>query len=143
VKSDDAGKIFMSGFNCAQSVIEPFAAESAMGAATGLRIASSFGGGMAKMQETCGAVTGGFMAIGLRHGFSRSDDQEARDVVLRQSRELAAKFKEKFGTLRCRDILGCDLNTEEGQRIHKETGQREGICLECVKFAAAVVAGMK
>jgi C_GCAxxG_C_C family probable redox protein len=143
VKSDDAGKIFMSGFNCAQSVFEPFAAESAMGAATGLRIASSFGGGMAKMQETCGAVTGGFMAIGLRQGFSRSDDQEARDAVLRQSRELATKFKERFGTLKCRDILGCDLNTEEGQRIHKETGQREGMCLECVKFAAATVEGMK
>jgi C_GCAxxG_C_C family probable redox protein len=143
VKSDESGKIFMSGFNCAQSVLEPFAAGSAMGAETGLRIASSFGGGMAKMQETCGAVTGGFMAIGLRHGFSRSDDQEARDLVLRQSKELAARFKEKFGSLKCRDLLGCDLNTEEGQRIHKESGQREGICLECVRFAAAVVEGMQ
>jgi C_GCAxxG_C_C family probable redox protein len=143
VKSDEAGEMFMSGFNCAQSVFAPFAKESALGAETGLRIASSFGGGMAKMQETCGAVTGGFMAIGLRSGFSRSDDQAARDAVLRQSRELAARFKERFGTLRCRDILGCDLNTEEGQRIHKESGQREGLCLECVKFAASAVERLK
>jgi C_GCAxxG_C_C family probable redox protein len=143
MKSDEAGKTFMSGFNCAQSVVKPFAAESGIGEEAGLRIASSFGAGMARLQETCGAVTGGFMAIGLRHGFSRSDDQKARDIVLSQSKELAAKFKERFGTLVCRDLLGCDLNTDEGQRLHKESGQREQVCLECVKFAASVVEGMK
>jgi C_GCAxxG_C_C family probable redox protein len=143
MKSDEAGKTFMSGFNCAQSVFMPFAAEGGIGEDACLRIASSFGAGMARLQETCGAVTGGFMAIGLRHGFSRSDDQKARDVVLRQSKELAASFKEKFGTLGCRDLLGCDLNTDEGQRFHKESGQREQVCLECVKFAASAVEGMK
>jgi C_GCAxxG_C_C family probable redox protein len=141
MKSDDAGKIFMSGFSCAQAVLQPFAAESAIGADEGLRIASSFGAGMARLQETCGAVTGGFMAIGLRRGFSRPDDQQARDVVLKQSKELAARFKERFGSLKCRDLIGCDLNTDEGQRIHKEQNQREKICLECVKLAASVVEG--
>jgi|WetSurMetagenome_2_1015567.scaffolds.fasta_scaffold239322_2 C_GCAxxG_C_C family probable redox protein len=143
MKSDEAGKTFMSGFNCAQSVFKPFAAEGGIGEEAGLRIASSFGAGMARLQETCGAVTGGFMAIGLRHGFSRADDQNSRDVVLRQSKELVARFKEKFGTIRCSDLLGCDLNTDEGQKFHKESGQREQVCLECVKFAASVVEGMK
>lgn len=143
MKSDEAGETFMSGFNCAQSVLRPFAAEGGEGEESCLRIASSFGAGMARLQETCGAVTGGFMAIGLRHGFSRSDDQKARDVVLRQSKELAARFKERFGTLRCADLLGCDLNTDEGQRFHKESGQRERVCLECVRFAASAVEGMK
>jgi C_GCAxxG_C_C family probable redox protein len=142
MKSDEAGKAFLSGYNCAQSALKPFAAEAGLDETAGLRIASCFGAGMARMQETCGAVTGGFMAIGLRSGFSRPDDQQARDAVLRQSKELAARFGEKFGSLRCRDILGCDLNTDEGQRIHKEQGQREKLCLECVKFAASVVEGL-
>jgi len=143
MKGEEAGKVFLSGFNCAQSVFEPFADEGGIGGEAGCRIASSFGAGMARMQETCGAVTGGFMAIGLRHGFSRADDQQARDLVMRQSKELAARFKEKFGTLRCRELTGCDLNTDEGQKFHREQGQREALCLECVKFAASVVEGMK
>lgn len=144
MKSDEAGKAFLSGFNCAQSVFIPFAAEGGLDPAAAARIASSFGAGMARLQETCGAVTGGFMAIGLRGGFSRTDDQAARDLVLRQSKELAARFEEKFGTLKCRDLLhGCDLNTEEGQRLHKERNDREKICLECVRLAASVVEGMK
>ncbi len=133
----------MSGFNCAQSVFMPFAAEGGLDQAAAAKVASSFGAGMARLQETCGAVTGGFMAIGLRHGFSRADDQTARDIVLRQSKELAARFKEKFGTLKCGDLLGCDLNTDEGQALHKERNDRELICLQCVKFAASVVEEMK
>jgi len=143
MKSDEAGKAFMSGFNCAQSVFMPFAAEGGLDLAAAARIASSFGGGMARMQETCGAVTGGFMAIGLRRGFSKADDQAARDLVFAQSRELADRFKDKFGSLKCRDLLGCDLNTDEGMRLHKERNDREEICLKCVKFAASLVEGLK
>lgn len=143
MKSDEAGRTFLSGYNCAQSVFMPFATECGLDQSLAFKIASSFGAGMARLQETCGAVTGGFMAIGLRHGFSRADDQAARDIVLRQSKELAARFAKKFGTLKCRELLGCDLNTEEGQRIHKERNDREGICLDCVKFAASVVEDMK
>lgn len=133
----------MSGFNCAQSVFMPFAADGGLDQAAAAKVASSFGAGMARLQETCGAVTGGFMAIGLRGGFSKSDDQAARDLALRQSKELAARFKEKFGTLKCKDLLGCDLNTDEGQRLHKERNDREEICLKCVKFAASVVEEIK
>lgn len=143
MKSEEAGKAFMSGFNCAQSVFMPFASEGGLDQAAAARIASSFGAGMARLQETCGAVTGGFMAIGLSCGFSRPDDQTARDLVLKHSKELAARFKEKFGTLKCRDLLGCDLNTDEGQALHKERNDREEICLKCVKFAASIVEKMK
>jgi C_GCAxxG_C_C family probable redox protein len=142
MKSDESEKAFRAGFNCAQAVLIPFARDRELGEDEGARIASSFGAGMGKMQETCGAVTGAFMALGLRRGFERGDDQEGRARALRLTQDFIAAFKAEFGTLLCKDLLGCDLNTEEGQRVHKESKQREEICAKCVRFAAATVEAM-
>lgn len=139
MKSDAAGEAFRAGFNCAQAVLIPFAEADGLGREAGARIASSFGAGMGKMQETCGAVTGAFMALGLRLGFERGDDQEGRARALGLSKDFISAFKGEFGTLLCKELLGCDLNTEEGQRIHKESDQRETICMKCVRFAASTV----
>jgi C_GCAxxG_C_C family probable redox protein len=139
MKSDEAEKVFGDGYNCAQGVFLPFAQEFGLDAETALLTASSFGAGMGRTQETCGAVTGALMSIGLKYGFTEPGDQEGRALVLRKTRELIARFREEFGTLRCRDLLGCDLNTEEGQNFHKDKDQRAQICMKCVKYAASVV----
>jgi len=94
------------------------------------------------MQETCGAVTGAFMAIGLKYGFTKGDDQGQKDIVLQRTKEFAARFKDKFGTLLCKELLSCDLNTDEGQRLHKAQNQRELICMNCVKYSSSVVESM-
>jgi C_GCAxxG_C_C family probable redox protein len=143
MKSEESGKVFRSGFNCAQSVFIPFAAESGLGRAEAARIASAFGAGMGRMQETCGAVTGALMSIGLRFGFERAEDQAGKDLALKKTKELLASFKAEFGTLLCKELLGLDLNTEEGQRFHKESGQREQVCAACVMRAAALVEAMR
>jgi C_GCAxxG_C_C family probable redox protein len=142
MKSDESAKVYREGFNCAQAVFIPFARAYGLGEEIGSRTASSFGAGMGRMQETCGAVTGAFMAIGLKYGFTKPDDQAQKDIVLQRSKDFIAAFGEKFGTLKCRDLLGCDLNTEEGQRFHKEQDQREKICMNCVKYAASLVESM-
>jgi len=143
MKSEDSGKVFSAGFNCAQAVFLPFARDYGLGEEAGARIASSFGAGMGRTQATCGAVTGGLMAIGLKYGFSKGDDQARKDLVLARTKEFIANFKGKFGTTLCKELLpGCDLNTAEGQRIHKEENQRELICMKCVKHAASVVEAM-
>jgi C_GCAxxG_C_C family probable redox protein len=142
MKSDAAGEAFRAGFNCAQSVLLPFAEAEGLSMGAGARIASSFGAGMGKLQETCGAVTGAFMALGLQRGFERGDDQEGRARALGLTKDFIAAFKGEFGTLLCKELLGCDLNTEEGQKFHKESGQRDGICMKCVRFAAATVEAM-
>ena len=142
MKSDDAEKAFMSGFNCAQSVFVPFAAQTALGAKSAARVASPFGGGMGKSQQTCGAVTGGLMALGLEHGFDDASDKEGKDSVLAKTKEFMAGFKERFGTLQCRELLGCDLNTDEGQKVYKDSNKRETTCLDCVRHAAAAVEAM-
>jgi C_GCAxxG_C_C family probable redox protein len=142
MKGDEAAKTYQSGFNCAQSVFIPFAVESGISEKEASRIASAFGAGMARMQETCGAVTGGLMAMGLAFGFEKADDQAQKDVVLGRAKEFLAKCKVELGTLSCKELLGCDLNTAEGQAFHKAQNQRELICLNCVRKAAAIVEAM-
>jgi C_GCAxxG_C_C family probable redox protein len=143
MQSEVAGSLFQSGFNCAQSVFIPFARDFGLSEAAASRIASSFGAGMGKTQATCGAVTGGLMALGLEKGFESADDQAGRDRALRSTKEFMAGFKSHFGSLLCRELLGCDLNTEEGQRRHKEEKQRDLICMKCVQYAAASVESMR
>jgi C_GCAxxG_C_C family probable redox protein len=136
MKSEEAGKVFEGGFNCAQSVLAPFARDYGLSDDTAYRLASVFGAGMGRMQGTCGAVTGAFMALGLRHGFSSPKDPEGRARILGKSKEFVAEFKKEFGTISCRELLGCDLNTDEGRNKHEEDNQRELICRKCVEAAA-------
>ena len=142
MKSEESEKAFKAGFNCAQSVFIPFARDQGLGADIAARIASSFGAGMGRMQETCGAVTGALMAIGLDCGFAAGDDQSGKDRALARTKEFIAAFRSEFGTVLCKELLNCDLNTDEGRKFHKESSQRELTCARCVKFAAAKVEAM-
>jgi C_GCAxxG_C_C family probable redox protein len=142
MKSDEAVAAFRSGYNCAQSTFIPFARAAGLPEATAAKIASSFGAGMGRMQETCGAATGGMMALGLGRGFERPEDQAGKDATLARTKEFLALFKAEFGTHRCRDLIGCDLNTEEGQAFHRDQDQRELICAKCVGKAASLVEGL-
>ncbi len=142
MKNEEAARVFASGYNCAQAVLIPFAADFGLGKDDACRMASVFGAGMGRMQETCGAVTGAFMVLGLRFGYTQAKDPQRREDVLRVSQDFVARFKEGFGTISCRELLGCDLNTEEGRRIHAEQGQREQICANCVSRAAGILEKM-
>ena len=142
MKSEESAKVFYEGFNCAQGVLLPFAEERGLAGEKALLAASAFGAGMGRTQETCGAVTGALMAIGLKYGFAKSDDQARKNIVLQKTREFMVRFRAEFGTLKCKDLLGLDLNTDEGQAMHKELNQRGQICVKCVSFAASVVEGL-
>ncbi|HEX2869491.1 MAG TPA: C-GCAxxG-C-C family protein [Ignavibacteriales bacterium] len=136
MKQEEAVHAFMDeSYNCAQSTLLPFLKEYGILENDGKRFASVFGAGMGRMQETCGAVTGAFMVLGLEFGFTDPVDQEQRTLLLEKTKSFTGSFKNEFGTIKCRELLGCDLNTEEGQIKHKEENHRELICKECVKFA--------
>jgi C_GCAxxG_C_C family probable redox protein len=141
-KAAQAQANFDQGYNCAQSVFMVFAEDLGVTADQSKLIAAVFGAGMGRLQETCGALTGAFMALGLAKGFTDPADQATRDRLLAETKALAAGFKAEFGSLSCRDLLGCDLNTPEGQAIHKETNQRALICGRCVRFTASHLAGI-
>ena len=139
-KADAAQAVFDAGFNCAQAVLLPFAAELGLAEDEARRLAAVFGAGMGRLQETCGALTGAFMALGLAHGFTDPKDHATRDRLLAETKQLAATFRQEHGALSCRELLGCDLNTAEGQAFHKDQQQRQAICTRCVRSSASQLA---
>ena len=84
---------FKNGFNCSQSVFSTFAPELGLDKETALKIADGFGAGMGYSAETCGAVTGAFMAIGLKYGRSKSDDDQAKEKINTLIKEFMHQFK--------------------------------------------------
>lgn len=137
MKQEEAVRAFMDeSYNCAQSTLLPFLKEYGISERDGKLFASVFGAGMGRMQETCGAVTASFMVLGLEFGFVDPLDQQQRTLLLEKTRSFAESFKNEFGTIKCMDLLKCDLNTEEGQLKHKEENHRELVCKKCVEFAA-------
>lgn len=100
-----AAELFCSGCNCAQAVFAAFCDVTGMDRDTALRLSSSFGAGMGRMRETCGAVTGMFMVLGLLYGFDDKVNQEEKGLHYANVQALAAAFREAHGTLLCRELL--------------------------------------
>ena len=93
---------------------------------TAMKVSAGFGGGMGRMAGTCGAVTGAFMVLGLKHG---GEDMEAREKAYRLVREFASQFEARHGSLLCKDLMGCDISTPEGMQATKDRGLRTGTAL--------------
>lgn len=138
-KVEKAVETFSKGFNCAQAVFSTYAPEFGTDERDALRISAGFGSGMARLQEVCGAVTGAFMVIGAKRGNTEAADTAAKGKTYEQVRSFDKQFRELHGTILCRELLGCDLNTEEGQR--QFTGQNliKTVCTECVRDAARIL----
>lgn len=138
-RGDAAVALMAAGGNCAQAVLLAFAADLGLEEETALRIAAGFGAGLGRNQEVCGAVTGGVLAIGLKHGAAGVDDPRAKEPVYRLTRELMARFRARFGSCLCRELLRVDLLTAEGQQRYKERGLGERVCRPCVRGAVGIL----
>lgn len=101
---------FTSGYNCAQSVFLTYANKYGFDKDTALKLASSFGGGMGRMREVCGAVSAMFMIAGLESGYVENNDDEVKAEHYSRIQNLAKEFKKKHGTIICRELLGVDAD---------------------------------
>lgn len=132
-----ATEMFLKGFNCAQSILYAFRDESGLSEDMALRIACGLGAGMGRKEEVCGAVTGGILVLGLRHGRGIHDERPVMDMTYRKTRELMELFSGKHGSYICRTLIGgCDLTTEEGQQFFKENDMLNIVCKGCVQSVA-------
>lgn len=120
-KTEQAAARFAEGYACSQAVFSVFAEELGLDRDTALRLAAGFGGGMGGMGGTCGAVTGAYLALGLRHG-SAAPDREAKAALYARIRRFAEQFQARHGSVECRDLLGCDISTPEGFQQARESG---------------------
>lgn len=134
-----AGDLFLEGYNCAQAVFLAFSDVTGYDRETALRISSSFGGGMGRMREVCGAVSGAFMVAGVLWGYTELDDtKKMQHYALVQ--EIARRFKEKNQTIICREILkGMGSDTAPTPSVRDAVYYRERPCVRMVEDAAAVI----
>ncbi len=127
------------GFNCAQSVFSAWATELGLEREAALRVATAFGGGMGHRGDTCGAVTGAFMAIGLKYGRLRADDEETRDLAYSLVNRFVEEFESRHGSVVCRELLGFDLSTPEGEGLAEERWPDHMPCRGLVRDAAEIL----
>ena len=107
---DKAVGKMLEGYNCAQAVLYAGCDRLPLEKDTALRLACGLGAGMGRKQEVCGAVSGGILALGLRHGRGEKEDRSRTETTYAKTRELMDRFAAKHGSCRCRDLLGdCDL----------------------------------
>ena len=127
-KTEKAKELFKSGCNCSQSVLGVFCEELGLDFETAMKISSSFGGGMGRMREVCGTVSGMFMAAGL--AFSTSDNKAEQYKIVQ---ELAKRFKDKNGSIICRELLnGIESSTSPTPSERTETYYKKRPCIELV-----------
>ena len=133
-KAEIAEKIFANHNNCAQAVAGAYAEDCKLPKDTALSAAVGFGGGMGRLQETCGAVCGAIMVLGLSSEFKDGEGREKISDVYAKVRSFVKDFEKEKGTVNCRKLLGCDLLTEEGQKYFKDHNLREN-CYGYVRLA--------
>ncbi len=131
-KSEKAKELFKAGYNCSQSVLGVFCEELGLDFDTAMKIACPFGGGMGRMREVCGTVSGMFMASGLAFSDSESSGKnKANQYKIVQ--ELANRFKEKNGSIICRELLlGIENSTSPNPSERTEQYYKKRPCIELV-----------
>lgn len=138
-QSKNAKNVFLEGFNCAQAVFSTYGGSRGIDRETTLKIAGSFGGGMARLGEVCGAVTGALMVIGLEHGMTDAEDGETRDRCYELVNRLADRFREKHGSIICRELVGCDMTNEAERLKATERGVFGDLCPRLVEDAGLIL----
>ena len=104
-RGEKAAELFLEGYNCAQAVAVAYSDMIGLAPDFTAKMASSFGGGMGRMREVCGAVSGMLMVAGVLYGYDATDDDGAKKAHYALVQELAGQFREQVGSIVCREIL--------------------------------------
>lgn len=103
---EKAAELFMNGYNCAQAVFGAFSEKIGIPMDTAAQMASALGGGLCRMRETCGAVSGGMLALGTLAGYCVPGNDEIKMALYARGQRVMKAFQEIYGTLCCRELLG-------------------------------------
>ncbi len=130
---------FESGYNCAQSVVMAFQQDLGFDANLASSISIGFGGGMGRLQEKCGAVTGAFMVIGMYSPKLNLDNTVRKNHSYAMIRQFDQKFKSIHNTTQCSELLKCDIGSESGHAFAVENKLFEKICQKCILDAVRIL----
>ena len=138
---EKAKELFLAGYNCSQAVFAAFADQYGIDETTALKLSASFGGGVGRMREVCGAVSGMMLVCGLETGCVVAEDQKGKGANYEAARKLMDQFREENGSIICRELLA--LRAEEikgGQpEARTENYYHNRPCLKMVMDAAMIL----
>ena len=137
---EKAVELFKEGFNCSQAVVGAFADKYGFTREQALKMSASFGGGIGRMRETCGAACGLFMLAGLETGCTDGADRDGKAANYALVQELAEEFKQRNGALRCADLLGLSKKEPVVSTPEARTNQyyAKRPCVKMVEEAARI-----
>jgi len=141
-KAEQSLNCFNKGYNCSQAVFSTYCESLGLDPTLGLKIACGFGGGMCYTGETCGAVTGAMMLIGLKYGKCSPEDNQAKEKTYQLVQEFAKRFRELHGSLKCKELLPYDISIPQELQKAREEGLFTTVCPKLVKSASEIVEGM-
>jgi C_GCAxxG_C_C family probable redox protein len=133
---NEAVSCFKDGFNCSQAIVSTYCNEFGIDNKTALKISCGLGAGMGRLQETCGAVTGAYLLIGLKHGKYLKEDDAAKEKTYAMVREFAKLFEERNESTNCHDLLSIDLMNCDKQTALEKV---KSICPKMVQDAAEII----
>jgi len=138
---EEAVSWFCRGAACSQVILGTYGPLVGLPREPAMKLASGFAGGM-RLAQTCGAVTGAFMVLGLKLAGPNCDQRDGRNNVYAAIRQFAAKFQQRNHSVVCKDLLGCDISTPEGMQKATTEGLFRTICPNLVQAAAEILEDM-
>ena len=139
LKEEKAIRTFKSGLNCAQAILTAYSDELNFDNSLALSVSCGFGGGMGRLQETCGAVTGSFMVLGIYNCNKFPENKERKEETYSMIQKFSEKFRSLNGTTDCKSLLKCNLRTEQGQLFAKENNLFETVCEKCIADSIRII----
>ena len=137
-KNNKAEQEYEKGFNCSQSVLSVYCEQFGLDKNTAFRLSSPFGGGINKMGEICGAVSGAIMLIGLKYGRITADDHDSNERTEKKINNFLDEFKKRNKFLKCKELLGYDFSIESEKEFIKNNDLTKKLCPKFVKDAVEI-----
>jgi C_GCAxxG_C_C family probable redox protein len=136
--AEQAVTCFRGGINCAQALLSTYGPRFGLDQEHALRVSGAFGSGMG-LGDTCGAVTGALMVIGLKYARIKGGVYLSREKTYDVAAEFITRFRERNSTVVCRELLGCDISTREGFKEAKKEKYFKKRCPKYVQDAAEIL----
>ncbi len=137
-RSEIAVSLFYEGCNCAQAVFCAFSDLTGLDSATSRKLSCGFGGGVSRLRELCGAVSGMIMVIDMLYGYSDVSDHSLKSAHYKLIQELCARFREAEGSIVCRELLGIKGSSEPYSPPRTEEFYRTRPCARLIALAAKI-----
>lgn len=138
--SEQASRLYFEGYSCAQAMLLAFSDETGLSKELSLRVSSSFGGGMGRLREVCGAVTGMFLVCGILYGYTDITDPSLKADHYARVQELGLEFKKRFSTFICRELLELDvLHDDPTPEARTEEYYKKRKCSMYIAAAAEIL----